>query len=222
MSLHMASSIVRSCAQQPRPCHAGRGLVATTCRAGMGRHDPGSQPSKSWKTAPIALCLSLCMTSGAWARLEGVNQPNLLPQGSEITPLIDVANFLTETEETRMRDRLQHLEKDTGIKFRVLAQNYPDTPGLAIKDYWSVDDNTVVLVADPTFGNVLNFNIGINIDSFIPRNFWSKVAGRFGNKFYVEEQGRDVAIINAVAAVDHCLREPIDRTQCSEIRGELE
>ncbi|RMZ54485.1 hypothetical protein APUTEX25_002061, partial [Auxenochlorella protothecoides] len=158
---------------------------------------------------------------GAWARLEGVNQPNLLPQGSEITPLIDVANFLTETEETRMRDRLQHLEKDTGIKFRVLAQNYPDTPGLAIKDYWSVDDNTVVLVADPTFGNVLNFNIGINIDSFIPRNFWSKVAGRFGNKFYVEEQGRDVAIINAVAAVDHCLREPIDRTQCSEIRGEL-
>lgn len=28
-----------------------------------------------------------------------------------------------------MRDRLQHLEKDTGIKFRVLAQNYPDTPG---------------------------------------------------------------------------------------------
>lgn len=30
--------------------------------------------------------------------MEGVNQPNLLPQGSEITPLIDVANFLTETE----------------------------------------------------------------------------------------------------------------------------
>lgn len=34
-----------------------------------------------------------------------------------------------------MRDRLQHLEKDTGIKFRVLAQNYPDTPGMERMDF---------------------------------------------------------------------------------------
>ena len=52
---------------------------------------------------------------------------------------------------------------------RLLAQNYPDTPGLAVRDYWSVDEDTVVFVADPTFGGILNFNVGGNIDLRVPR-----------------------------------------------------
>lgn len=79
------------------------------------------------------------------ARLEGVNKPELLPSGP-VTPVIDVAGFLTDGEESRIKQRLENLEKDTGIKLRVLAQNYPQTPGLAIKDYWGVDDDTVVFV----------------------------------------------------------------------------
>lgn len=41
--------------------------------------------------------------------------------------------------------------------------------GLAIKDYWGVDDSFVVLVADPNFGDILNFNIGQGVDLEIPR-----------------------------------------------------
>lgn len=50
------------------------------------------------------------------------------------------------------------LEKDTGIKLRVLSQAYPNTPGLAVRDYWGVDADTAVFVADPGTGNILNFS----------------------------------------------------------------
>jgi hypothetical protein len=42
-------------------------------------------------------------------------------------------------------------------------------------DYWGVDDNSVVFVADPNFGNILNFNVGSNIDIQIPPNFWTRL-----------------------------------------------
>ena len=153
----------------------------------------------------------------AEARLEGVNKPELLPK--QYTPLIDVADFLTSGEEQRVVKTLERLERDTGVKLRVLCQNYPETPGLAIKDFWGVDSNTVVLVADPNTGNITNFNVGEDIDFQIPRNFWSKVAGKFGNKFYWSDQGPDRAIINSVNAIDSCVREPEGRFKCTKLQS---
>lgn len=73
-------------------------------------------------------------------------------------------------QEARIVKEVQNLENDTGVKLRVLAQNYPTTPGLAVRDYWKVDEDTVVFVADPSLGgNILNFNVGSNIDLRIPR-----------------------------------------------------
>lgn len=103
-----------------------------------------------------------------------------------------------------------------------------NSAGLAIKDFWQVDDRTVVFVADPTFGkrsttllfvtfvlpsllflasflihlpvvviyeevllitgNILNFNVGASVDLDIPRSFWSRLAGKYGNIFYWKEK----------------------------------
>lgn len=41
--------------------------------------------------------------------------------------------------------------------------------GLAVRDFWEVDDSTIVFVADPTFGGILNFNVGANVDLQVPR-----------------------------------------------------
>ncbi|KAG8099785.1 hypothetical protein GUJ93_ZPchr0013g34116 [Zizania palustris] len=125
----------------------------------------------TWKAAvssALALTLSFTCFVGMVNAKAGVNKPELLPK--EFTTVIDVAGFLSPgqggsaslstlvsigtTKENRLRQEIEDLEKETGYKLRVLAQNYPDTPGLAIKDFWQVDDQTIVFVADPTFGEI--------------------------------------------------------------------
>ena len=158
--------------------------------------------------------LSVSIIEPVFARPEGVNRPELLPIGA-VSPLIDSGNMLAKGQEKKIIDNLAQLEKNTGIKFRVLCQSYPNTPGLAIKDYWGVDDNSLVLVADRGEGfnrkgipsNLINLNIGKNIDLILSNQFWNKVTNKLGNKPYVKANGADIAVINAVEAISYCLQD---------------
>ncbi|EPS58490.1 hypothetical protein M569_16322, partial [Genlisea aurea] len=174
-----------------------------------------SKALKILLSGSLSLALSFHGIGLAEAKV-GVNKPDLLPK--EFTAVIDVAGFLSDGQERRLSEEIASLEKETGYKLRILAQNYPDTPGLAIKDFWGVDDNTIVFVADPTFGNILNFNVGASVDLDIPRSFWSRLAGKYGNMFYWKEKGEDVSIEAAVEAIAACSREPLNTTKCSEIK----
>lgn len=121
---------------------------------------------------------------------------------------------------------IENLEVDTGLKLRVLAQNYPDTPGLAIRDYWGVDDDTIVFVADPTLGkgggNIININVGSDVDLYVPGRFWTQLQGKYGTKFYWTEAGEEASIVNAVSAIDTCLREPEGPKKCTTVQGEFD
>ncbi|KAI3791908.1 hypothetical protein L2E82_05774 [Cichorium intybus] len=163
----------------------------------------------------LALAVTLSGVGNAEAKV-GVNKPELLPK--DFTTVIDVAGFLSDGQEKRLAKEIDSIEKDTGFKLRVLAQNYPDTPGLAIKDFWQVDDRTIVFVADPTFGNILNFNVGESVDLDIPRSFWSRLAGKYGNMFYWKEKGEDASVEAAVMAISSCLREPVGANNCAEVK----
>ncbi|XP_027072228.1 thylakoid lumenal 15.0 kDa protein 2, chloroplastic [Coffea arabica] len=174
-----------------------------------------SGPVNFFLSGSLALALSLAGVGIAEGKV-GVNKPELLPK--EFTPVIDVAGFLSDGQENRLAQEIAAIEKDTGFKLRVLAQNYPDTPGLAIKDFWKVDDRTIVFVADPTFGNILNFNVGASVDIDVPRSFWGRLAGKYGNMFYWKEKGEDASIEAAVVAIGNCLREPVGANNCSESR----
>merc|ERR1712127_733322 len=147
------------------------------------------------------------------ARLEGVNRPELLPSepGKNV---IQVEKFLTPGQAKRMDEKLGKLEATTGFRVRVLCQAYPQTPGLAIRDYWdlgkpdSKDDKYVVLVVDQFGGkgNVLNFNVGEGIKFALPNVFWTRLQGKFGSLFFVKENGLDAAIESAIDAIYTCLR----------------
>jgi len=149
----------------------------------------------------------------ASARLESVNRPDLLPDESGLN-VIQTEKFLTSGQVRRMDAMLASLEKDTGFRVRVLCQNYPNTPGLAIRDYWDLgkegqkDDKYVVLVVDQFGGrgNVLNFNVGDGVKFALPNIFWTRLSAKYGNTFFVKENGIDLAITNAVEAIVTCLR----------------
>lgn len=49
-----------------------------------------------------------------------------------------------------------------------LPKSVAHAAGLAIRDFWGVDADTVVFVADPGLGNILNFNVGGNVDLMVP------------------------------------------------------
>ena len=166
-------------------------------------------------TFPILanLVAVLLNSNVAYAKPEGVNRPELLPKGEMVT-LIDVANFLSKGQEKKAMSSIAVLEKNTGYKLRVLCQSYPETPGLAIKEYWDVDDNTVVMVIDKGEGfnrkgiptNIINLNIGKNVD-VLPNQFWTRLSNKLGNQPYVKANGDDVAILNAVEAITYCLQD---------------
>jgi hypothetical protein len=125
------------------------------------------------------------------ARLESVNRPDLLPKETGLN-VIQTEPFLTSGQARRMNSLLTSLERDTGYRVRVLCQNYPNTPGLAIRDYWDLakegakDDKYVVLVVDQFGGrgNVLNFNVGEGVKLVLPNVFWTRLTGKYGTVSY--------------------------------------
>jgi len=155
--------------------------------------------------ATSAIAESTNVQRAVAARPEGVNRPDLLPK--EYTSVIDLERFLASGEVKRLRDKIADLEQRTGFKIRVLTQRFPQTPGLAIRDYWQVDDNSVIMVADyfGGTGQLLKFNVGRNVDTLLPPRFWSILSSSLGNKFYVQKNGEAAAIINSVDSIRTCL-----------------
>mgnify|MGYP000271138932 CR=1 FL=1 len=130
------------------------------------------------------------------------NNPDLLPDTP--TPIIDLAKSLTSVQEERLAQELSQFEAETGWKLRVLTQ-YDRTPGLAVKNFWGLDDKSVLLVADSRGGNILNFNVGDAVYQLLPRTFWVELQTRYGNLYFVREEGEDQSILQSLGSIKTCL-----------------
>lgn len=195
--------------------------VAPPARASMQLRMTSEEPTSDRRSllssaaaaVSASALLGISAPEPANARLDPVNRPDLLPKEDGLN-VIQVEKFLTSGQAKRMDNMLSSLEKDTGYRLRVLCQSYPNTPGLAIRDYWDLgkegqkDDKYVVLVVDQFGGkgNVLNFNVGDGMKFNLPNVFWTRLQGKYGTTFYVRENGIDLAIINAIESIVQCLR----------------
>eukprot|EP00871_Galdieria_phlegrea_P002964 jgi/Galph1/3669/GphlegSOOS_G2373.1 len=109
------------------------------------------------------------------------------------------------TEEKLLNDLLIELEAQIGVKVRLLTTNY-GISGKKVKEFWHLDDNSVLMFVDTRGGNILNFLVGKQVKQKLRDNFWYELQSRYGNKFYVSEYGEDGAIITAVKAIESCLK----------------
>ena len=146
------------------------------------------------------------------AAAQAYDNPDLLPDHP--TPVIDLAKALSDGQRASLEANLNAFEASSGWKLRVLSQ-YDRTPGLAVKEFWGLDERSLVLVADPRGGNLLNFNVGDALFALMPRTFWVELQTRYGNQYYVREHGEDGAIVDALASVQGCL----ERGGCQVVPG---
>jgi hypothetical protein len=156
----------------------------------------------------VGFCLGLLIAVGGgsltWAQPALPVVPMELPQPP--VPVLDLADQLTSNQEAQLAQHLNKLEQDTGWKLRVLTQ-FDQTPGRQVKEYWGLNERSVLMVADPRGGNLLAFNVGDAVREILPRTFWIELQSRFGNQFYVREHGTQRAILETVDVLDRCFHQ---------------
>lgn len=133
-----------------------------------------------------------------------VNNPELLPDIE--TPVVDLANFLPSLQEQSLIEDIKSFEAETGWKLRVLTQ-YDRSPGRAVIKFWGLDDKSILVVADGRGGNLLAFSIGDAVYELLPRTFWIELQARFGNMYYVRDNGQNNSIVQSLETVKGCLRQ---------------
>ncbi|MBW4666710.1 MAG: TPM domain-containing protein [Cyanomargarita calcarea GSE-NOS-MK-12-04C] len=158
-----------------------------------------------WRRILVSIAVFF-LAGSIWATLQSAayayENPDLLPNTP--TPVVDLAKSLTSVQEEGLVKDLEKFETETGWKLRVLTQ-YDRTPGRAVINFWGLDDKSILLVADSRGGNILSFSVGDAVYEFLPRTFWIELQTRFGNLYFVREQGEDQAILQTLETVKGCL-----------------
>lgn len=155
----------------------------------------------------LVSCVAVIAAIGCWAiapAAQAYDNPELLPE--QMTSIIDLAKSLTSQQEANLNTDLESFEAETGWKLRVLTQ-FDQTPGRAVKDFWQLDDKSILLIADPRGGNLLNFSVGDAAYDLLPRTFWIELQTRYGNQFFVRDNGEDLSILSALDSIEACLRQ---------------
>ena len=164
----------------------------------------------SFRWQGVVLAIALGFTLSIFGNSSALAQRQLpvveMDFPDPVVTVLDLAKQLSESQEAQLDNQLKALEKDTGWKLRVLTQ-FDQSPGRQVKDYWGLDDRSVLMVADPRGGNLLAFNVGDRVREILPRTFWIELQSRYGNQFFVRDHGKARSILSTVNSLDDCFRQ---------------
>jgi hypothetical protein len=152
---------------------------------------------KFWILATVVLVWAAGLVGRAGAQIA-------LPQPP--VPVVDLGTQLSENQLHSLGGQIARIERDLGYKVRVLTRKV-ESPGRAVRKYWGLDERSILVVLNVFENNPLDFNVGMGVREKLPRVFWQELQGRYGNQFYIQENGRARALMETVNAIDVSLRQ---------------
>eukprot|EP01025_Chloroclados_australasicus_P061944 TRINITY_DN8133_c1_g1_i4.p1 TRINITY_DN8133_c1_g1~~TRINITY_DN8133_c1_g1_i4.p1 ORF type:complete len:346 (-),score=-2.87 TRINITY_DN8133_c1_g1_i4:1086-2075(-) len=131
-------------------------------------------------------------------------------------PLADVAKIIGSERRPVLNQKLVDLEEQTGWKVRIATkQSIEQFQSPNLRSTWvdEVGDKKLSIIQiDTSAPNVIKFDY-IGDDFIAPggplgRPFWIELQSRFGNIFYVREEGEAAVVENVVDSLSTCLKRP--------------
>lgn len=156
--------------------------------------------AKFWAGLVAGACVGACVLGVTGSARAEVT----LPQPP--VPVVDLGEQLSPRQVQALNGQLGRLEKDLGFKVRVITQK-GERPGRSVRSYWGLDERSVLVVVNVLENNPLDFNVGMAVREKLPRVFWQELQGRYGNQFFIQDNGRAKAIAETVNAIDVSLRQ---------------
>ncbi|GLI59244.1 hypothetical protein VaNZ11_001090, partial [Volvox africanus] len=128
------------------------------------------------------------------------------------TYVYDSGRLLASEKRDRLDSALSEFSQRTGWNVRVVTSYGPGTrPEEAeVRTAWGpLDKRSVIVEYDASAPSLINLPyIGDDALVLLKRPWWFEFKGRFGNMFYVREQGEQAAILASTQVLIGCLGRP--------------
>lgn len=145
------------------------------------------------------------------------SDPTTLPSVKGLN-VLDYGSVFTKSPEDlkKLNNSIEEVEASTGWRVRIVTGDGPGGFGSSMpeqndlyKYFGTRDRKLVVLTCDEFKGNVLElYNDYSTLSPLMPKSVVQEVRGRYGNKYFVDEEGLEEAVFQAANVVTTCLGKP--------------
>ena len=124
---------------------------------------------------------------------------------------------MADAVQSKLEAQLEGLEREKGWRVSVLTYEQTAPSIEVIRAAWRPDKRSVIVRYDTSSPNIIAFPyIGDEVLIKLHRPFFVELQSRYGNMFYVREEGESASVINSLDALVSCLSKD---EGCSTVPG---